>query len=1164
MTSCPNCQASNRPGAFFCKDCGQRLACPRCLAILSGPANFCDNCGQALAAAPPQEGQTIIASSSGRPDLADRGVADSPLSGPGLGALSNKNRSPSTPSQPSLDRFLPKELQANLEAARASGTMVGERRVVTMLFCDVYESTRAAENLDPEEWTEIINGAFEHMIRPVYKYEGTVARLMGDSILAFFGAPIAHEDDPQRAVLAALEIVSGIKTYQERNREGFGVEISVRVGVNTGEVVVGAVGSDLRMEYSAMGDAINVAARMEQSASPGTVLVAHETYRLVAPLFDFESLGDLEVKGRSAPVAAYRVIDRKAAPGRVRGIEGLDTPMIGRSAEAELLNEAVRALQKGVGGIVFIVGEAGLGKSRLIREVYLGLEGVNGASMTWYETASLSYEIAQPYSLFQRLIKKSAGIQESDPPETVREKLGELASSSPETGREMTTKAFESLFGLSGSDGRPPLQGESFKSQLYNATEDYLRQQSSSVPITLVLDDLHWTDPASIALIEHLYPLTEEVPILFICALRPDWEANGWDLYQRTAVFYPHRTIVIEIPPLTPEEGNLLVDSLLAISDLPDPLRQNILTKADGNPFFVEEVVRTLIETGVVRRDGDGAHWVAAGDGSQIDIPDNLQTLLITRIDRLDAEARDVLQLASLIGRSFYYRILERVVSSIASAVESDGGQEVLPLRKRLTSLQRADLIRESARIPELEYVFRHALTQEAAYGTILHRLRRSYHLTVGEAIEEIFSEGLANHAAALAWHFDEGGEPAKAAQYHIMAGDASFRLYSLPEAIDHYDRALALLDPSDAGSGQLVHLFKQRGRALEVSDDYHAALENYSEMSRLADQRSDASLRLGSLVARATIHSIFSPVYNADLGQALAEEALQLARNVEDYESEARALWCLMLVHTASRGDFPTGRGYGEAALSLVREYQLKEQMGTILNDYGRLLGLVGYLTEGLGHLREAKPLFEESGNLPLLQDNFSNLALLEWLGGNLEASKEASEEGLRLSESIDNQWGYRVNTSFHALAIGEGGELGLSISVFEAIKPSINPSQLTAFCNFTGLYYDEAGLAALILPEYERLSANLAGSTSMIRPGFFCQLARIYVSQGDFESAEVILRDLSLSPEMEPLLAISAIGFLATAEISLARGQAEDAIPMLKKVRTRQERAGLYWLLG
>src|SRR5512133_148813 len=312
------------------------MNCPNCQTSNPDQAKFCMNCGYSLAATPHAE---------------QRGIND-----PGV-----KNHS--------LDRFIPQELVNKIEAARAVDAMVGERRVITMLFCDVKGSTAAAEKVDPETWTDIMNGIFEYMIRPVYKYEGTVPRLMGDAILAFFGAPITHEDDPQRAVLAGLEIQAGIQPLVDEIRRKHGLELGLRVGINTGLVVVGAIGSDLRMEYTAIGDAINLAARMEQTAVPGTVQISDETYKLVAPFFDFEALGEVEVKGKATPIKTYRPLGVKKSPGHLRGLEGLTSPLVGREAQLALLKQQLNQLKVGTGSVVTVIGEAGLGKSTLIAEL---------------------------------------------------------------------------------------------------------------------------------------------------------------------------------------------------------------------------------------------------------------------------------------------------------------------------------------------------------------------------------------------------------------------------------------------------------------------------------------------------------------------------------------------------------------------------------------------------------------------------------------------------------------------------------------------------------------------------------------------------------------------------------------------------------------------------
>ncbi|MEJ2266445.1 MAG: adenylate/guanylate cyclase domain-containing protein [Anaerolineales bacterium] len=448
-------------------------------------------------------------------------------------------------SQPdNLRRFIPQELATKLEAARASGAMVGERRLVTMLFCDVKGSTAAAEQLDPEDWAEIMNGAFEYMIKPVYQYEGTVARLMGDAILAFFGAPIAHEDDPQRAILAGLDIVSGATPYREKIKGEWGIDFNVRVGINTGLVMVGAVGSDLRMEYTAMGDAINLAARMEQTAEPGTVQVAEGTYRSIAPLFEFKALGSIQVKGKQEPVQTYRVLGRKTTPGRVRGIEGLAAPLIGRARERAVLDQAVANLDRGLGGIVYLLGEAGLGKSRLIQEVQAAnsqIEKQMSSPATWYHTASLSYESEQPYSLFRRLIRRAIGARPEEGPQEMRRKISRLVEQVPQEERSSAQRVLESLFGLPGQAGEAPLEGETFKGLLYTLMASFWQRRAETGPVVLVCDDLHWCDPASMALLQHLYALTNSAAILLLCAMRLERETPAWQGMQVAERDFPHR-----------------------------------------------------------------------------------------------------------------------------------------------------------------------------------------------------------------------------------------------------------------------------------------------------------------------------------------------------------------------------------------------------------------------------------------------------------------------------------------------------------------------------------------------------------------------------------------------------------------------------------------------
>ena len=436
---------------------------------------------------------------------------------------------------------VPAEVGGRPEAARTGRGIQGERRVVTALFCDVTGSTAMAEKLDPEEWAEIMNEALEYMTGPVYRYEGTVARFMGDAVLAFFGAPFAHEEDPQRAILAGLDIIEGIRPFRDRIKSEYNLDFNVRVGINTGPVVVGEVGSAVAGEYTAMGDAVNVAARMEQTAQPGTVQVSGDTHRLVAPLFEFESLGGIEVKGKSESVPSYRVIGRKTEPGRLRGIEGLNAPLVGRTGEVHALRQVMANVRQGRGQIVCLIGEAGLGKSRLIDELRAEWMRETDSGGPWMESRGVSYDSTRPYSLFQQRVRQIFGVEEGDPSEVIRQKIASgLRHLEPEQ-LAICIVAAESVLAVREESDEPELPAETLKRELFANLLNAWRQAASETPTVMVFDDLHWGDPASMELLLHVFQLTEEVPILFLCAFRPERQSPAWQVKQKAETDYPHR-----------------------------------------------------------------------------------------------------------------------------------------------------------------------------------------------------------------------------------------------------------------------------------------------------------------------------------------------------------------------------------------------------------------------------------------------------------------------------------------------------------------------------------------------------------------------------------------------------------------------------------------------
>jgi class 3 adenylate cyclase len=566
-----------------------------------------------------------------------------------------------------VEKYMTKEVAAKLDAARTSRAVEGERRIVTILFCDVKGSTSMAEQLDPEEWAEIMNNAFEYLIKPVHDYEGTVARLMGDAILAFFGAPLAHEDDPQRAILAALEIVHGIEMYREKIQKQYGMEFSVRVGLNTGLVVVGNIGSDYKFEYTAMGDAINLASRVQTSADPNTIFITENTHRLVPALFDFEDKGPMEFKGKAEPVHVYRVLDARKGAIKTRGIAGLSSPMVGRRREFSTLLQIADDVKMGHGSSVAVIGEAGLGKSRLIAEWRkAALMETGEKALNWVEGRCLSYGSSMAHHLsadvLRGLVGAPAGATEEETHTALKGAMESLFADDmkevyPFLGHLLGVKLEEDM-----SARVKYLDGPALQAKYVAAYKRFLQKCAESSPLIIVCEDIHWADPSSVELLSQVNPIVAEAPVVFSFITRPDKDVPGWKLVTQAREVAGAGMTELHLAPLSERDSQELVTNLLEIESLPENVRGLILAKAEGNPFFVEEVIRMLIDRGNLAR--QDSKWVVEKPINTIDIPDTLQGVLIARIDRLPEDAKRVLQIASVIGRKFQVKVLEQVLAA--------------------------------------------------------------------------------------------------------------------------------------------------------------------------------------------------------------------------------------------------------------------------------------------------------------------------------------------------------------------------------------------------------------------------------------------------------------------------------------------------------------------
>ena len=639
---CPRCQTDNPEKARFCLNCGLALErhCASCQTELAPGARFCMACGQPVLEQTPVDADRLSRLAAAAPE-----------------PLLQKMRTSSTQ-----------------KAKPAPGTL-GEKRTITTLIVDVVGSTRLAEQLDLETWMEGMNNAFDRIAPIIYKYEGTIVRLLGDSLLAFFGAPIAHEDDPQRAVRTGLEIIDLMNQYSREIEEAHHVDFAVRVCINTGSVVIGPLGDDFRFEYTASGGTVNLTSRIKFSGPAMSVLITGNTYRYIAPYFDCEDLGTLEVKGMSEEIRVYQVKAARAILGRTRGFADLESPMVGRDSELATLLNLCDTVQLGLGRAVLIIGEPGLGKTRLIQEWQRKAEEgkdlnavkpVAGklARAHWVIARCTSYGQGFAYQLLINALLDMLGMSVGcDEPEIhaalvglIRKLLGEqMMEVYPYLGHLLSLKLEGEALELAKITDPQVLQ-----TQYLNAMQRLLQASTQESPLILVLDDLHWADASSIELFTRLLPLVLRLPIMFCLVTRPEHETVGWKLVNAARELLGGSLTDITLDALSEKDSRSLVANLLEIESLPERVRDLILKKAEGNPFFMEEVIRMLIERGVILlQDGN---WIAQQEISDRDIPDNLNGLLLARIDRLPADARYTLLVASVIGRTFPIKVLSEVM----------------------------------------------------------------------------------------------------------------------------------------------------------------------------------------------------------------------------------------------------------------------------------------------------------------------------------------------------------------------------------------------------------------------------------------------------------------------------------------------------------------------
>ena len=727
---CSKCGHDNRIGAKFCEECAASLAriCASCGTQPSPAAKFCPECGYPLPSS----------------------------------AAASRFGSPKT--------YTPTFLAEKILASKAA--LEGERKVVTVLFADLKGSTELLADRDPEEACKLLEPILEHMMGAVHRYEGTVNRVMGDGIMALFGAPVAHEDHAVRACYAALRMQEIVKGHAETVLRSEGVALRIRVGLNSGEVVVGTIASDLQMEYSAVGLTTHLAARMEQLADPGTILLAPATFRHAEGYVETMSRGPIPIKGISEPVEVFELTGVGAVRSRlqVAARRGL-TRFTARESELDQLRLALEGAGLGQGQVAAVVGEPGVGKSRLCWEF---LHSKHSQGWHILESRSVSYGKTSAYLPVIDLLKAFCEVEDRDDTSAVREKVSAKICTLDSQLLETSMTALLSLLGVPVEDAAwEQLDPAQRRQQTLDGVKRLLTRTSQVRPLVLFFEDLHWIDSETQALLDSLVESLPAASILLLVNYRPEYQhAWGRKTYYRQ----------LRIDPLAPESACELLDALLGTDAVLGPLKQLLVEQTEANPLFLEESVRALEETGLLA--GNRGSYQLTRPVEQLAMPATVQSILAARIDRLAPAAKRLLQAAAVIGKEVPLALL----LAIADAPEHE-------VRAEIARLQAAEFLYEVRLFPDLEYTFKHALTQEVAYGGLLQERRRELHGRIVDAIETLHRDRLVEEVERLAYHAVRGELREKAVHYLRQAGLKAAARSALRDSRDWFEQALGALE---------------------------------------------------------------------------------------------------------------------------------------------------------------------------------------------------------------------------------------------------------------------------------------------------------------------------------------------------------------------------------
>ncbi|HXU87334.1 MAG TPA: adenylate/guanylate cyclase domain-containing protein [Methylomirabilota bacterium] len=1094
--NCPRCQHENRQEARFCEECAAPLAriCANCRTALSATAKFCHACAHPVSS-----------------------------------AVGTQSRAP--------DSYTPRNLAEKILTSRAA--LEGERKQVTVLFADLMGSMELLADRDPEEARKLLDPVIEQMMEAVHRYEGTVNQVMGDGVMALFGAPLAHEDHAVRACYAALRMQDGVRRYSEDLRRAQGVEVQIRIGLNSGEVLVRSIGSDLRMDYTAVGQTTHLAARMEQLATPGTVRLTGETLRLAEGYVEVRSLGPIPVKGLTDPVEIFELTGAGQARTRLQAaaLRGL-TRFVGRDAEVEHLRRVLGQAAAGHGQVAAIVGEAGVGKSRLVYEF---THSHRVGDWLILEASSVSYGKAASYMPVIDLLRGYFKIGDRDDHREIRARvLGRVLAL--DRALEPLLPPLLALLEVPVEDAVwQTLDPGQRRQRTLDAVKRLLLRESQAQPLLLVFEDLHWVDGETQALLDSLVDSLGSARLLLLVNYRPEYQ-HGWG--SKTAYSQ------MRLDTLALESAGDLLEALLGDDPGLGPLKQLLVKR--GNPFFLEETVRTLVETKAL--EGSRGRYRLTQPLHALQVPSTVQTILAARIDRLSPDDKRLLQTASVVGKDVPFTLLQAIAGLPDEA-----------LREGLDRLQAAEFLYETGLFPDPEYTFKHALTHEVTYGSLLQERRRMLHAQLVAALETLRPDRLGEQIERLAHHALRGEVWEKAIVYLRQAGLRAMARGANAEAIAQLELAL----------GSLRHIPETREKT-ELTIDIRLDLRNANlplgDRTRMGEHLHEAELLARALgdrrrLARIATFMVIQCVGTGDYDEAVrfGKEALGIAQTLQDRPIEVVATSFLGMTH-AVRGELR------EAVVLLSRNAALEgdlryERFGApviqsalsaavladVLSELGRFEEAIGY--------GEAALLIGETTDHPFtLYWGLFGLGLACFRRGDLPRATRLLERCLDLCRTGQILTGLSPVAAALGVTYAFAGRLDEAVSLVAGAVEGFHSRQTYRWATLiltsatsaylrAGRLEEAAARAAEALAVARRLGARGAEAHALAVAGEIAAAAKAQNADALFREALTLAQELG----MRPLVAHCHLG------LGKLHRRAED----LTAATTMYRQMGMrYWL--